>query len=87
MNRENLNSNRPWRRCWPVLLVGLMLSGPVPADIEAKVKGWFDRMNYANITEPGVYEGQSARYFTAGGVSMRAPITRPFHFIDVQKAK
>ncbi len=52
-----------------------------------KVSSWFDNMNYANVTSAGVYEGQSARYATLGGVSTRAPITYPFNFVQVQTPK
>jgi len=52
-----------------------------------KVGDWFDNMNYSNITKPGVYEGQSARYVTLGGVSTRAPITQPFDFVNIQTPK
>ena len=48
------------------------------ADTASKVEGWFNNMNYQTVTTPGVYEGQSARFATLGGVSARAPITQPF---------
>jgi conjugative transfer pilus assembly protein TraH len=70
--------------CSLVPLVILLLSTPVQADIKSKVENWFNNMNYANVTEPGVYEGQSARYFTAGGLTLKAPITQTLHFVDVQ---
>jgi len=57
------------------------------ADTAAKVDSWFNNMNYANVTAPGVYEGQSARFATLGGISARAPITQPFNFVSVQTPK
>lgn len=62
----------------------LATSSYVEADTKSKVESWFDDMNYANVTQAGVYEGQSARYATLGGVSTRAPITQPFNLVDVQ---
>ncbi|WP_223823293.1 conjugal transfer protein TraH [Candidatus Enterovibrio altilux] len=44
-------------------------------------------MNYATVTNPGVYEGQSARYATLWEMSTRAPITQPFNFINAQTLK
>lgn len=63
------------------------ISCPVFAGVADKVEGWFDGMNYSNITAPGVYEGQSARYGTLGGISARAPITQPFKFVSIQTPK
>lgn len=57
------------------------------ADTATKVNSWFSNMNYATVTNPGVYEGQSARYATLGGISTRAPITQPFNFVNVQTPK
>lgn len=54
---------------------------------QTKVDSWFNNMNYATVTNPGVYEGQSARYATMGGISTRAPITQPFNFVNVQTPK
>ncbi|EJX7572377.1 conjugal transfer protein TraH [Vibrio vulnificus] len=69
------------------LAIGLTLPSVSSADTAAKVNSWFSNMNYATVTNPGVYEGQSARYATLGGVSTRAPITQPFNFINVQTPK
>lgn len=57
------------------------------ASTGTKVDSWFNNMNYSNVTNPGVYEGQSARYATLGGISTRAPITQPFQFVTVQTPK
>lgn len=57
------------------------------ASTGSKVDSWFNNMNYSNVTNPGVYEGQSARYATLGGISTRAPITQPFQFVTVQTPK
>lgn len=70
-------------------LLSMSLFFPCAAlpDTGEKVNSWFDGMNYSNVTSPGVYEGQTARYATLGGVSTRAPITRPFEFVSVQTPK
>lgn len=57
------------------------------AGIGSKLKDWFNEQNYTNSTSPGVYEGQSARYLTAGGYTNRSPVTRVFNFVDVQTPK
>jgi len=62
----------------------MLISVSASADVSAKINSWFTNMNYANVTQPGVYEGQSARYATFGGVSARAPITQPFNFVNIQ---
>ena len=62
------------------LVFGLGLPSISSADTAAKVNSWFSDMNYATVTNPGVYEGQTARYATLGGLSTRAPITQPFNF-------
>lgn len=49
-----------------------------------KIGAWFDNQNYANVTNPGVFKGQSGRMFTGGSVSTRAPITQPFEFANIQ---
>jgi len=69
------------------LVIGLTLSAHVNADIDSKVGDWFTNMNYATSTNPGVYEGQTARYATLGGFSARAPITQPFNLVTVQTPK
>ncbi|WP_299945742.1 conjugal transfer protein TraH [uncultured Microbulbifer sp.] len=42
------------------------------ADVGSKVQEWFNEQNYANVTAPGVYEGQKASYFTAGSANWRS---------------
>ncbi len=71
-----------------LLFLGLLCS-PLssPANTATRVESWFNNMNYSTTTNPGVYEGQSARYATLGGVSTRAPITQPFQFVSVQTPK
>lgn len=66
------------------IVILMMASSLAQADIGSKVDDWFNQNNYSNVTVPGVYEGQSARYFTLGGISTRAPITRPFQLVNVQ---
>jgi len=70
-----------------ITLFFILLLNTVHADTAAKVNQWFNNMDYANVTTPGVYEGQTARYTTLGGISTRAPITQPFNFINVQTPK
>lgn len=70
-----------------VFVLAVVFPALVFADTASKVNSWFNNMNYANVTMPGVYEGQSARFITPGGLSMRAPVTQPFHFFDVQTPK
>jgi conjugative transfer pilus assembly protein TraH len=65
----------------------VLTAGTAQADTAAKVTQWFNNMDYANVTGPGIYEGQTARYATLGGISTRAPITQPFNFINVQTPK
>lgn len=68
--------------------IGLSFVALAPmADVDDELDRWFNDMNYSTSTNPGVYEGQSARYATLGGVSTRAPIREPFHFVDVQTPK
>jgi len=70
------------------LLLCLALCAPFAQGSTAgKVNDWFNNQNYATVTNPGVYEGQSARYATLGGFSTRAPITQPFNFVNVQTPK
>ena len=70
-----------------VLMFSFGLASLAQATTATKVSDWFNNMNYANVTNPGVYEGQSARYATLGGFSTRAPITQPFNFVNVQTPK
>lgn len=64
-----------------------IISSASYSDTAQRVNEWFDNMSYSNVTNPGVYEGQTARYITLGGVSTRAPITQPFNFINIQTPK
>ena len=54
------------------------------ADIGSKLDDWFNNQNFNNSTRPGVYETQSARYATLGGISYRAPIFQPYRFLNIQ---
>jgi len=68
-----------------IVCIGAFLSAsPVLADTSSQMTSWFDAMEYANVTAPGVMQGQSAHYATLGGLSTRAPITQPFQFAEVQ---
>lgn len=64
----------------------LILSLPLNlnASVAEKIDKWFDGQNYLSTTKPGIYEGQSARYATLGGISTRNAIMKPFDIIDLQ---
>lgn len=70
-----------------VFFIAAAISFGVSASTQTKVDSWFNNMNYVNVTNPGVYEGQTARYATLGGISTRAPITQPFQFVNIQTPK
>lgn len=53
------------------------------ADLASDMDTFFNDINFSNITRPGVYEGQSAGYFTGGGVFMRVP-QRDYALYSVQ---
>ena len=68
--------------------VGLTLASPVAiADVGSTLDDWFNDNNNANITSPGVYEGQTAMYGTLGGISTRNEIVEPFNFLQIQTPK
>jgi conjugative transfer pilus assembly protein TraH len=62
----------------------LALPAPVSASIGSKLDDWFNGQNYTNQTAPGVYEGQSARYFSMGGYSRRNDLNGEFELFSVQ---
>ncbi|WP_286842323.1 hypothetical protein, partial [Idiomarina sp. UBA4206] len=51
------------------LTLAISFPASVLADTASKVDSWFNNMNYHTVTAPGVYEGQSARFATLGGIS------------------
>ncbi len=58
----------------PLFALLLLLVHPSRADVGSDMNTFFTDMGYAaNVTPPGVYEGQAAGYFTGGGLVMRAP--------------
>ena len=61
----------------------IALCAPARADLGEDLESFFGDMNYANVTQPGVYEGQSAGYFTGGGLYVRNPV-REFDLVNVQ---
>lgn len=71
----------PWIRT--LGLVAGLASGAASAGIGSDVQHFFDDINYANVTTPGIYEGQSAGYFTGGGIYARTP-TRNYSLVNVQ---
>ncbi|MCY4133265.1 MAG: conjugal transfer protein TraH [Nitrospira sp.] len=67
------------------LLVFLFFQpNPAEAGIGDKLDDWFNNQNFNTSTRPGIYETQSARYATLGGISYRAPITQPYRFLTIQ---
>lgn len=57
-----------------VLVLWFGLISPLAwADMATDMDTFFNDINFSSITKPGVYEGQSAGYFTGGGVFMRVP--------------
>lgn len=69
------------------LIIAMQPCSQAFSDTTEKVNQWFNNMDYANVTAPGVYEGQTARYATLGGISTRAPVTQAFNFVNVQTPK
>ena len=69
-----------------ILLLTLLFfqPGPASADVNSKLNDWFNRQNFSTSTRPGIYETQSARYATLGGISYRAPIFQPYRFATIQ---
>ncbi len=69
-----------------VLLLLSMLIVPVArADLSSDLDNFFGNINL-NVTDPGVYEGQSAGYFTGGGIFMRVP-QRNYNLLTMQFPK
>ncbi|MBN4055186.1 conjugal transfer protein TraH [bacterium AH-315-K03] len=58
-----------------VFSIGLIIlsNAYVQADIESDMSDFFDSLGYTNVTDPGVYQSQSAGYYTAGSLYTRAP--------------
>lgn len=67
-----------------LLVVLFFQPNPAEADIGDKLDDWFNNQNFNTSTRPGIYETQSARYATLGGISYRAPITQPYRFLTIQ---
>ena len=65
------------------LVLALTAAAPARADLGSDLDSFFNDLNFANVTQPGVYEGQSAGYFTGGGVFMRNPV-RNYTLYSVQ---
>ncbi|MEC9357544.1 MAG: conjugal transfer protein TraH [Pseudomonadota bacterium] len=65
------------------ITAAIALCAPARADLGEDLEAFFGDMNYANVTQPGVYEGQSAGYFTGGGLYVRNPV-REFDLVNVQ---
>lgn len=68
-----------------LLAIGLcVFSVNLCASVGSQLDSWFDN---SNVTNPGVYQGQSARQLSLGGFSARAPVDQVFHFADVTTPK
>ena len=66
------------------LLAGLVIFTPAAmADMEQDMNDFFDSVNFANVTSPGVYEGQSAQYYTGGSLFWRVP-QRNYDLLNIQ---
>lgn len=69
---------------YTAVIAALVLgAGQAAAGIGEDMESFFGDMNYQNITRPGVYEGQSAGYYTGGGIYARVPI-RNYSLLNVQ---
>ena len=69
-------------RYLPFLIISVYSMG-APADLESDMNNFFDGVNLTNVTRPGVYEGQSAGYYTGGSLFVRVP-QRNYSLLDVQ---
>ncbi len=65
------------------LLLGLLIVLPAQADLNSDLGDFFNSMNLSNVTRPGVYQGQSAGYYTAGGLFVRIP-QRNYSILEIQ---
>lgn len=65
--------------------LALLIASPLShGDVGTDVNDFFNDMGYgANFTPPGVYEGQAAGYFTAGGLTIRVP-SRNYQLASMQ---
>jgi len=62
----------------------IMLAQNAYADVGSDMNEFFTDMGYGtNVTQPGIYEGQSAGYFTGGGLTLRAP-SRNYQLASMQ---
>ena len=78
-----LTYSRLQRRC---TLAAVILAVAMPssrASIGSDVQNFFGDINYGNATAPGVYEGQTAGYFTGGGIYARTPV-RNYSLVNIQ---
>lgn len=69
----------PSQRWLPLTLAttfALILPFQVAASVDDKLGGYFDSLGYAtNVTSPSAYKSQSANYFSAGGLSLKSPVS------------
>ncbi|MFO1388310.1 conjugal transfer protein TraH [Cellvibrio sp.] len=68
-----------------LIVIGLSIASQnLNASVGSQLDSWFDN---SNVTNPGVYQGQSARQLSLGGFSARTPVDQVFHFVDVTSPK
>lgn len=67
--------------------VFLTVATPARAGVGQKLDSWFDAADYGNLTKPGVFKTQAARYATLGSMSLRSPIMGPLQLVNVQTPK
>jgi conjugative transfer pilus assembly protein TraH len=61
-----------------------LAAGSASADLGGDVQSFFNDINYqANLTKPGVYQGQQAGYYTGGGLYARVPV-RTYTLASIQ---
>jgi len=53
------------------------------ADLPGDLENFFNNINLGNVTAPGVYQGQSAGYYTGGSLFLRVP-QRSYDLVNVQ---
>ncbi len=71
---------------WTLWVASTLLLVPgAHADLSGDLDSFFNNINF-NATNPGVYEGQNAGYFTGGGIYMRVP-RRNYDLLTTQLPK
>lgn len=66
------------RRALPPLLLMLLTTPPLTAlaSVNNQLGSYFDSLGYnTNVTSPSAFKGQSANYYSAGGLSLKNPVS------------